>query len=106
MTVTAPDCPPLLQEAISGDDATRLANALKVLADPGRLRLLSLIHAQPDREACVCHLTGPVGLTQPTVSHHLKVLHDAGLVERDERGSWVYYRVVPEALEGLRDLLG
>lgn len=106
VTATAPDCPPLLQEAISANDADRLATALKVLADPGRLRLLSVIHAQDGGEACVCHLTGPVGLSQPTVSHHLKVLHDAGLVAREQRGSWVYYRVVPEALEGLRDLLG
>ena len=105
VTATARDCPPLLQETISSEDAERLANALKVLAEPGRLRLLSLIHAQPDGEACVCHLTGPVGLSQPTVSHHLKVLHDAGLVAREQRGSWVYYSVVPEALGGLRDLL-
>ena len=106
ITATARDCPPLLQEAISVNDADRLATALRVLADPGRLRLLSLIHTQDGGEACVCHLTGPVGLSQPTVSHHLKVLHEAGLVAREQRGSWVYYRVVPEALEGLRDVLG
>jgi ArsR family transcriptional regulator len=78
---------------------------LKVLADPTRLRLLSLIQAQPDGEACVCHLTAPVGLSQPTVSHHLKVLLDAGLVTREQRGSWAYFRVVPEALATLRALL-
>jgi len=67
--------------------------------------LLSLIQAQPTGEACVCHLTEPLGLTQPTVSHHLKVLLDAGLVEREQRGSWAYFRVVPDQLRALRDLL-
>ena len=106
LTALARDCPPLLQAALPADSADRLADALKVLADPARLRLLSLIQAQPENEACVCHLTEPLGLKQPTVSHHLKVLHDAGLVTRDQRGSWVYYRVVPEALAGLSNLLG
>ena len=86
-------------------DAENLARALKVLAEPARLRLLSLIQAQPDHEACVCNLTEPLGLSQPTVSHHLKVLLEAGLVEREQRGSWAYFRVVPETLAGLRDLL-
>ena len=85
---------------------TELARSLKTIADPARLRLLSLIQAQPDGEACVCHLTEPLGLSQPTVSHHLKVLLDAGLVERERRGSWAYYRVVPETLATLRDILG
>ena len=76
-----------------------------MLADPARLRLLSLIQAQPDGEACVCHLTEPLGLSQPTVCHHLKVLLDAGLVEREQRGSWAYFRVVPEQLRTLRELL-
>lgn len=106
VTVTARECAPLLEKALSRDDAERLAAALRVLAEPGRLRLLSLIHAQADRKACVCHLTGPLDLSQPTVSHHLKVLHDAGLVTRKQRGSWVYYSVVPEALAGLAELLG
>ena len=101
----APSCPPLLQEAIDDRQAEQLAAALKVLADPARLRLLSLIQAQSGGEACVCHLTEPLGLSQPTVSHHLKVLLQAGLVERDQRGSWAYFRVVPEPLEALRDLL-
>jgi ArsR family transcriptional regulator, arsenate/arsenite/antimonite-responsive transcriptional repressor len=82
-----------------------MAGALRVLADPARLRLLSLIQAQPDAEACVCHLTEPVGLSQPTVSHHLKVLLQAGLVEREQRGSWAFFRVVPDQLQALRDLL-
>ena len=98
-------CPPLLAGPLDRDSATHLAGALKVLADPARLRLLSLIQSQPSNEACVCHLTGPLGLSQPTVSHHLKVLLDAGLVERERRGSWSYYRVVPGALEPLRELL-
>jgi ArsR family transcriptional regulator, arsenate/arsenite/antimonite-responsive transcriptional repressor len=101
----AASCPPLLQEPLAEHDAAELARALKTIADPARLRLLSLIQAQPGGETCVCHLTEPLGLSQPTVSHHLKVLHDAGLVERERRGSWVYYRVVPEALANLRDIL-
>jgi ArsR family transcriptional regulator len=105
-TITASACPPLLQGPLDQGEAERLARALKTIADPARLRLLSLIQAQPGGEACVCHLTEPLGLTQPTVSHHLKVLHDAGLVERERRGSWVYYRVVPETLGVLRDVLG
>jgi len=88
------------------EDADGLARALRVLAEPARLRLLSLIQAQPEHEACVCHLTEPLGLSQPTVSHHLKVLLDAGLVEREQRGSWAYFRVVPDELRALRELLG
>src|SRR5437879_5643757 len=85
-------CPPLLEEPLAKDEAAQLAGALKVLADPARLRLrlLSLIQAQPEHEACVCHLTEPLGLSQPSVSHHLKVLLQAGLVEREQRGSWAY----------------
>ncbi len=98
-------CPPLLAEPISTEDAEQLASPLKALADPARLRILSLIQAQPGSEACVCHLTEPLGLTQGTVSHHLRVLREAGLVERDQRGSWAYFRVVPESLAALRDLL-
>jgi ArsR family transcriptional regulator, arsenate/arsenite/antimonite-responsive transcriptional repressor len=103
-TITA-SCPPLLQGELGVDEAQRLAASMKVLADPARLRLLSLIQAQPSREACVCHLTEPLGLSQPTVSHHLKVLLQAGLVEREQRGSWAYYRVRPEPLAALRDVL-
>jgi len=103
-TLTA-TCPPLLAGPLEPEQAATLASALKVLADPARLRLLSLIQAQPTGEACVCHLTEPLGLSQPTVSHHLKVLLEAGLVERDQRGSWAYFRVVPEPLQALRELL-
>ena len=90
---------------MAADDAEQLAAALKAIAEPARLRLLSLIQAQPDQEACVCHLTEPLGLSQPTVSHHLKVLLEAGLVEREQRGNWAYFRVVPETLGVLRDSL-
>lgn len=106
IAVIAADCPPLLEGALDADDADALAQALRVLADPTRLRILSLIQSQPEQEACVCHLTEPLGLTQPTVSHHMKVLLAAGLVERDQRGSWAYFRVVPEPLGSLRELLG
>jgi ArsR family transcriptional regulator len=101
----APSCPPLLQEPLAATDAEQLASALKVIADPARLRLLSLIQAQPGHEACVCHLTEPLGLSQPTVSHHLKVLSQAGLVEREQRGSWAYFRVREAPLAALRALL-
>ena len=84
---------------LSAEEATRLAAAFRVIADPARLRLLSLIGAGSD--VCVCDLTAPLGLTQPTVSHHLKVLHDAGFLERDKRGTWVYYRLAPRALATL-----
>ena len=93
------------QAPLAADDAEQLAGALKAIADPARLRLLSLIQAQPGHEACVCHLTEPLGLSQPTVSHHLKVLLQAGLVEREQRGSWAYFRVREEPLAALRALL-
>jgi ArsR family transcriptional regulator len=79
---------------------------LRVLADPARLRILSLLQAQPSHEACVCHVTNHLGLGQPTVSHHLHVLFEAGLVGRERRGNWVYYRTIPSALDGLREVLG
>ena len=98
-------CPPLLAEPLAADDAEQLAAALKAIADPARLRLLSLIQAQPGSEACVCHLTEPLGLSQGTVSHHLRVLREAGLVEREQRGTWAFYRVDPESLAALRTFL-
>lgn len=105
LTLIASSCPPLLSAPLPAADANNLAQALKVLADPARLRLLSLIQSQPEHEACVCNLTEPLALSQPTVSHHLKVLLDAGLVEREQRGSWAYFRVLPESLAVLRALL-
>ena len=101
----AASCPPLLQGTLAEDEARRLAQALKAIADPARLRLLSLLQAQEGGEACVCHLTEPLGLSQPTVSHHLKVLLQAGLVEREQRGNWAYFRVREEPLAALRELL-
>ncbi len=101
----SPCCPPVLHAALSKSDAEDLATTLKALADPVRLRLLSFIAAQPEGEACVCHVIGPVGLSQPTVSHHLKLLHQAGLLEREKRGAWVYYRVVTDKLEAVRAAL-
>jgi ArsR family transcriptional regulator, arsenate/arsenite/antimonite-responsive transcriptional repressor len=86
--------------------AKRLAASFQALSEPARLRLLSLIQAQPGGEACVCNLVDPLGLSQPTVTHHLQVLHRAGLLEREKRGVWVYYRVVREALDSLRSALG
>ena len=104
LTVIEECCSPL-REVLDDDEARRLATAFKVLGDPARLKLLSLIAAGPEGEACVCDLIAPVGLSQPTVSHHLKVLHDAGIVTRERRGSWAYFKVVPEALENLRAAL-
>ena len=98
-------CAPLSEEPLAAEDADQLAAALRVIADPARLRLLSLIQAQADGEACVCHLQEPLGLSQPTVSHHLKVLVEAGLLEREQRGRWAYFRVVPDQLRALTDLL-
>jgi ArsR family transcriptional regulator len=86
-------------------DAAALAKGFAALADPARLRLLSLIAAQEAGEVCACDLVEPLGKSQPTVSHHLKVLREAGLVVGERRGTWVWYRVVPTMLEQLRDSL-
>lgn len=89
------------------DDAAAdaLARMFKALADPNRVKLLSLIAAAEGQEACACDLTAPVGLAQPTVSHHMKVLTDAGLVAREQRGKWAYFRLVPGALESIAESL-
>ena len=94
-------CSPITGGVLDPAAAERLASVLKALAEPTRLRLVSLIAAHESAEACVCDLTAPVGLTQPTVSHHLKTLVDAGLLERTQRGKWAYYRLVPAALDAL-----
>lgn len=94
-------CAPITQEVISEGDALSLASAMKALADPARLRLVSMIAAHEDGEACVCDLTEPLGLSQPTVSHHLKVLADAGFLSRSKRGTWAYYRIVPGSLDAV-----
>jgi ArsR family transcriptional regulator len=98
-------CEPVLTETLGEEEAAELAAAFKVLADPARLRLLSLIANTPGGEGCACDLIGPLGRSQPTVSHHLSVLTDAGLVTREKRGKWAWYRVVPERLAVLRDAL-
>jgi ArsR family transcriptional regulator, arsenate/arsenite/antimonite-responsive transcriptional repressor len=98
-------CSPITGAALEVESAERLAGVLRALAEPTRLRLVSLIAAHPDAEACVCDLTEPVGVSQPTVSHHLKVLIDAGLLEREQRGRWAYYRLVPGALDALAGVL-
>jgi ArsR family transcriptional regulator, arsenate/arsenite/antimonite-responsive transcriptional repressor len=98
-------CTSLSAEPLDRRQAERLAGLLKAVADPTRLQLMSLVAAAGDGEACVCDLTSPLGLTQPTVSHHLKVLVDAGLLTRDQRGTWAYYSLVKERLEDIRTLL-
>lgn len=104
-TLGAVCCPPLVREPLTAETAAELAHTLKAVADPTRLRLLSLVAAHAGGEACVCDLTDPVGLSQPTVSHHLKVLVDAGLLTREKRGVWSYYRVVADTLDSLADVL-
>jgi len=98
-------CVPLLREPLTPGQAADLARTLKALADPTRLRLVSMVAAHEGGEACVCDLTGPLGLTQPTVSHHLKILVDAGIFTRDKRGAWAYYALVPSALDALSAML-
>src|SRR5262249_50033072 len=98
-------CAAVLRTRLRRDDAEALATAFKAIADPGRLRLLSFIAGQPGAEACVCHLVEPLGLAQPTVSHHLRVLTEAGLLARERRGTWMFYRLVPERIEALRQAL-
>jgi ArsR family transcriptional regulator, arsenate/arsenite/antimonite-responsive transcriptional repressor len=99
-------CPPLSAEPLSQAQAELVAPLLKALADPVRLRLISLIASHPGGEACVCDLTGAFDLSQPTISHHLKVLYGAGLLDREKRGVWVYYRARTGALASLGTLIG
>src|SRR6516162_11302616 len=99
-------CPPLSAEPLSAEQADQVAPLLKALAEPVRLRLMSLVASHPGGEACVCDLNEAFDLSQPTISHHLKVLHEAGLLDRDKRGVWVYYRTRPGALASLGTLIG
>lgn len=99
-------CAPLTEDVLSEDEAEELAAMFKLLADPVRLRLLSIVATASDGEVCACDLTGPLDRSQPTVSHHLSALTEAGLLERDKRGKWAWYSVVPERLAVLRDALG
>ncbi len=97
-------CAPLTRAPLDAGEAARLAHVLKALADPARLRLLSLIGSHDGGDACVCDLTGAFDLTAPTISHHLKVLREAGLITADRRGTWVYYRLAAAALADLAGL--
>jgi ArsR family transcriptional regulator len=99
-------CSPVTREPLSAEQAEQVVPLVKALADPVRLRLLSLVASHADGEACVCDLNDAFALSQPTISHHLKLLHEAGLLERDKRGVWVYYRVNRSALTDLAGLLG
>jgi ArsR family transcriptional regulator len=99
-------CAPLTKEPLSAATAERIAPLLKALADPVRLRLLSLVASHAEGEACVCDLNDAFDLSQPTISHHLKVLHESGLLTRSKRGVWVYYRIAPSALADLGALIG
>jgi ArsR family transcriptional regulator len=102
-------CAPVTGGVIDEATAERLARVFKALGDPTRVRLVSLIAAAEGGQACICDLTEPVGLSQPTVSHHMKLLTDAGLISREQRGKWAYFRVVDEALaaveQGVADRL-
>ena len=98
-------CTTLIREPISPGQAAELARILKALADPTRLQLVSMVAAHEGGEACVCDLTDPLGLTQPTISHHLKILVDAGIFTRDKRGKWAYYALVPSALDAVSAIL-
>jgi ArsR family transcriptional regulator len=98
-------CSPLTRGALDDDAAERLARAFRALGDRHRVRLLSLIAASEGGEACICDLTAPVGLAQPTISHHMKLLVEAGLVTREQRGKWAYYRVAPDSAAALGGML-
>ncbi len=98
-------CAPITRDVVSEENAASLARALKALADPARLRIVSMIAAHEDGEACVCDLTDPLGLSQPTVSHHLKVLTAAGFLTRSKRGTWAYYRIAPGSLDAVSSFI-
>jgi ArsR family transcriptional regulator, arsenate/arsenite/antimonite-responsive transcriptional repressor len=99
-------CPPLLTGHLTSAEAASVAALFRVLGEPARLQLLSLIAAQPSGEVCACELVESLGLSQPTVSHHLKVMFEAGLLIKQRRGNWIYYRIVQEQLLCIRDVLG
>ena len=98
-------CPPLLAGRLTEPEAASAAVLFRVLGEPARLQLLSSIAAQPSGEVCACELVESLGLAQPTVSHHLKVMYEAGLLSKERRGTWIYYRIVAEKLVSLRELL-
>lgn len=98
-------CTPVFEGVISDVDAASMASAFSALGDPVRLRIVSILAASPDGAACGCDMEKPLGLSQPTVSHHLKILREAGLIEGEREGRWVHYRIVPERLEDIRDAI-
>lgn len=98
-------CSPLTGDPLSAEEASELAQVFKAIADPVRLRLLSLIASHGGGQACVCDLSGAFELTGPTISHHLKVLREAGLIDGERRGTWIYYRVRPDLLAQLSAVL-
>jgi len=103
--IDAPCCSPLVREPLSAGRAVELARVFKAMGDPVRLRLLSLIASHDGGEACVCDLSEVFELSGPTISHHLKVLREAGLITGDRRGTWIYYRVRPDALRLASEVL-
>ncbi|WP_243401090.1 MULTISPECIES: ArsR/SmtB family transcription factor [Isoptericola] len=105
LPLASPTCCTPARAAVDTEEAQRVARVFKALGDPTRVLLLSTVTAAAEGEACVCDLTEPVGLSQPTVSHHLKILVDAGLLSRTQRGRWSYYAPVPGALDRLADTL-
>jgi ArsR family transcriptional regulator, arsenate/arsenite/antimonite-responsive transcriptional repressor len=98
-------CPPLLAGNLTASEANDLAVLFRVLGEPARLLLLSAIAAQPSGEVCACELVESLGLSQPTVSHHLKVMYEAGLLTKERRSTWIYYRIVRERLTFLQKVL-
>jgi ArsR family transcriptional regulator len=99
-------CTPVTASSLSRTDAETIAADFKVLADPTRLRLLSLIASVPEGEVCACDLNEPLGRSQATVSHHLSQLTNAGLITRKQRGKWAWFRVAPERADFVRSILG
>lgn len=98
-------CVPSLAGPLDASEAAQLATAFRILGEPARLQIISLIASRPEREVCVCELLNPLGLSQPTVSHHLKVMYEAGLLHKERRGNWIYYRLAPDRLDALRNAL-
>jgi ArsR family transcriptional regulator len=97
-------CAPLARKPLTAEQAEQVSGLLKALADPVRLRLMSMVLSHENGEACICDLNPAFDLSQPTISHHLKVLHEAGLLDREKRGVWVYYKAKPEAMRAMLSL--
>jgi ArsR family transcriptional regulator len=99
-----PCCPPLLAGKLTPEEAGQLAALFRVLSEPARLQMLSLIAAQSNQEVCACELVESLGLSQPTISHHLKVMYEMGLLAKERRGTWIYYRIVQDRLAALKEV--